>query len=86
MAHTQKKQHAGTPLHVTRCTFPWTFRALLQGGPPLFISSFLFFFFFPCLCYFCKMKPTGTEKIILSGRGAGPLARPLAGWLALLRM
>ena len=40
MAH-RKKQHASTPLHV-RWSFPWSFRALLQGGPPLFISSFLF--------------------------------------------
>ena len=36
------KQHAGTPLHV-RLSFPWPFRALPKGGPPLFISSFLFF-------------------------------------------
>ena len=36
------------------------------------------FFTFRCSFYFCNMKPTGTEKIILSG-GAGPLA----GWLAL---
>ena len=75
MAH-KKKQHASTPLHV-RWTFPWSFRALLKGGPPLFISSFPFFFF-RCYFYSCNMKPTGTEKTILSG-GAGPLA----GWLAL---
>ena len=74
MARTQKKQHDSTPLHV-RWSFPWWFRALLHGGPPLFISSFLFF---RSSFYFCHMKPTGTEKNILPG-GAGPLA----GWLPL---
>ena len=76
MAHKTKQHASSTPLHV-RWSFPWPFRALLKGGPPLFISSF-FFFLLPLLFLFCNMKPTGTDKIILSG-GAGPLA----GWLAL---
>ena len=41
MAHTQKEHATSTPFHAT-WSFPWPFRALLQGGPPLFISSFLF--------------------------------------------
>ena len=60
MAH-KKRQHARTPLHA-RWSFPWLFRALLKGGPPLFLSSFLFFFFRRCSFFFCNMKPTGTEK------------------------
>ena len=56
MAH-KKKQHASTPLHV-RWTFPWPFRALLKGGPPLFISSFLLFLLPLFFFYFCNMQPT----------------------------
>ena len=59
MAQTQKKQHDSTPLHV-RWSFPWWFRALLHGGPPLFISSFLLFLL-PFYFYFCNMKPTANR-------------------------
>ena len=67
MAHTQKKQHAtSTPFHV-RWAFLWPFRALMQGGPPLFISSFLS----PpsvVLFLFCNIKTNRNRENYTFGR------------------
>ena len=75
MAHTKKtaRQHAPpcqvvVSMVISRTAERWS----------SLVHLLLPFFLLPLFFFFCNMKPTGTEKIILSG-GAGPLA----GWLAL---
>ena len=79
MAH-KKKQHASAPLHV-RWSFPWSFRALLKDGPPLFISSFIS----PLLALFCLSPPVlrkrakQSERSARGGRLSGKRARVISG-------